>query len=116
MSNTWDINVTTCAGCPMHAAGICEAARWMPYLDDRRNLDLSASLAGAPPPKGCPLEGGEMRIEIRLGESAWRCATCSRPRAECPGEQEYRQRCASGKWDGWQGTRVICRSAAGGKP
>lgn len=117
MSNAWDINVATCADCPLHTAGRCEASRFMPYLGETRvGLDLSASLAGAPPPKDCPLNGGEMRIEIHLAESAWRCATCGRPRAECPGEQEYKRRCGSGEWDGWRGTIAICRGAVEVRP
>lgn len=116
MSNRWDINVTTCADCPMRAGDHCEAARWMPYLDDRRGLDLSASLAGAPPPDRCPLEGGEMRIEIHLAASSRRCGTCKRPLRECPGELEYARRVASGDWDGWRGALAICRDAVEVQP
>lgn len=86
MSNAWGINVKTCADCPLQLAWRCEATRFMPYLADRPALDIFASLAGAPPPDGCPLENGEMRIEIRLDRSAWRCTTCGQAVTACPAE------------------------------
>ena len=49
MSNRWDINVTTCADCPLHTAGRCEASRFMPYLDETRvgqPVDLLVGYAG----------------------------------------------------------------------
>jgi hypothetical protein len=30
MSNAWDINVTTCADCPLHTAGRCDAVEVQP--------------------------------------------------------------------------------------
>lgn len=116
MSNAWDVIVSTCSDCPMRSVDRCDAARWMPYLEDRRALDLSASMAGAPPPKGCPLGGGDMRIEISLARSAWRCSVCGRSRDACHGELEYARRLASRDWQGWRGTIAVCRESAGGEP
>jgi ferredoxin len=87
MSNAWDIPVTTCADCPLHVNRRCEASRFMTYLDATDSLDLSASLdAKSPPPAGCPLENGDMRIEIALSRKATRCRHCGQLSDVCPFE------------------------------
>lgn len=74
--SSWPITIRTCADCPFHTARRCEASRFIPYLDETRTLDLSASLDdGAPPPTGCAFQGGNS-VSISLHGPFRRCPIC----------------------------------------